>query len=297
MWYRKQGSRSAFTLIELLVVIALIAILIGLLLPAVQMVREAAGRVKCQNNLKQLILGFHNANDTVGKMPPGVGYYPQEAKVAYGTGFFHLLPYIEQGNLYKQAELNGFFDANFNGVSATRISVMVCPSDPTASNGLVTDNQGQTWGASSYAGHAQVFCLVDGNGILKDPQGVPSLPTSFPDGTSNTILLAEKYARCTNTIFTDGGSFWAYDVTGNSVKPLHPAYAVDWATWSIGPDSLFQVRPQRNSCDPTRTSTAHNAMNVALADGSVRGLSPGISGKTWWAACTPMGGEVLGSDW
>src|SRR5262245_24367209 len=98
----KTTPRRGFTLIELLVVIAIIAVLVCLLLPAVQKVREAANRIKCTNNLKQLGLAAHQYHDVHGHLPPAVGYYPPAAGT-FGVYFFHLLPYVEQDNLYRSA--------------------------------------------------------------------------------------------------------------------------------------------------------------------------------------------------
>jgi prepilin-type N-terminal cleavage/methylation domain-containing protein len=292
-------KRSAFTLIELLVVIAIIAVLIGLLLSAVQKVREAAARMQCSNNLKQLGLAFQNAHDTNGRMPPGIGWYPGTSSGAYGTVFFHLLPFIEQDNLYKSAYANGFYSAQNNQVYARPIKFYVCPSDPSAGNDAVRDNQNVLWGAGCYAANVQVFCKCDAAGTFADAYAEPRMPSSFQDGTSNTILLGEKYARCTNDNYSEGGSFWAYDVLDATIQVLHPGMLISWTGYSVGTGSKFLVRPTpfRGNCDPTLASTAHDVMNVCLADGSVRGISPAISGVTWWAACTPNGGETLASDW
>jgi prepilin-type N-terminal cleavage/methylation domain-containing protein len=288
--------RAAFTLIELLVVIAIIGALIGLLLPAVQKVREAANRMWCSSNLKQIILGFHTCDQAHGRMPPGIGPFPGQN--TYGTGLFHLLHYIEQGNLFQESDSSGFFYPQNNGVYAKGVKAFICPSDASAGNGVVQDNTGRSWGASSYAGNTQLFAKVSDSGVYLDPAGVPNLANSFPDGTSNTIVLAEKYARCTKPGLPEGGTFWAYDTLGPYAQPLHPGFAISWTTYSIGPNSRFLVRPSPTNCDPTLASTPHpDGMLVALADGSVRPLSPGISGPTWWAACTPNGGEVLGTDW
>jgi prepilin-type N-terminal cleavage/methylation domain-containing protein len=290
--------REGFTLLELLVVLGIIGTLLGLLLPAVQMVREAAKRMTCRNNLRQIVLAFHNADEANGRMPPGIGFYPGTQGGAYGNGFFHALPYLEQDNVYKEAFANKPYYSR-------PVKVFLCPSDPSADGGVVTV-AGTEWGAG-YAGNAQVFCVVSSKSAtppwdLLNPQGYPRLSTTFPDGTSNTILFAEKYALCSNYDFPEGGSFWGYSITGPDTLPYHPAFAVSWRGYSVGPRSHFLVRPQPfngqdSNCDPSLASTAHQAMQVALADGSVRSLSPGMSGDTWWAACTPADDDLLGPDW
>jgi prepilin-type N-terminal cleavage/methylation domain-containing protein len=315
----RTGERSGFTLIELLVVIAIIAVLIGLLLPAVQKVREAASRVKCGNNLRQLGLAAHHYHDAHRHFPPGIGYYPAAQNGAFGTYFFHLLPYVEQDNLYARAlgsvpfpppdgPTAGYYPGN-NNVYSQRVATFLCPSDPSVgSDGIVTVN-GLPFGASCYAPNARV---VAPNG----PQGKARL-ADITDGTSNTILHAEKYARCSNTAmvpaFRDGGTAWAYCASDffpwlpppmNLPPQAFPpgfaiaALAARGAPDAVGPGSKFQAQPTEGNCDPTRTSTAHTGgIQVGLADGSVRTLAPSMSGTTWWAAVTPAGGEVLGSDW
>jgi prepilin-type N-terminal cleavage/methylation domain-containing protein len=321
----KTTPRRGFTLVELLVVIAIIAVLIGLLLPAVQKVREAAARIQCANNLKQLGLAAHNYHDSQGHLPPVMGYYPP-AGSAFGTCFFHLLPYLEEAPLYENARglvpfpapdgpTLAYYPGN-NNVYSRRVNVFLCPSDPSVGpDGVVTIN-GVSFGASSYAANAMV---LSEKSIPPGPQGKARIPADIPDGLSNTILFAEKYARCSNTVmapaFRDGGNAWAYGaprVFPWLPPPMPPArtgfgpafavrtFAAIGAPDAIGERSKFQVRPTplQGNCDPTRASTPHvSGIQVGLADGSVRTLAPSMSGATWWAAVTPSGREVLGSDW
>ena len=321
-------ERRGFTLVELLVAIAIIAILIGLLVPAVQSAREAASRIKCANNLRQLGIAAHRFHDTYQHLPPGIGYYPTPTNGTFGTYQFHLLPYFEQDNLYSDAlgTVNfpapvgprAVYYAGNNSVYSRPTSVFLCPSDPSVGpNGQVEIN-GVPFGACSYAPNAIVISNVDlsKNPPAADPQGKARL-ADITDGTSNTILHAEKYARCSNTTmapaFRDGGNAWAYCTSPFfpwlpppmqlPARPFFPGFCVAalasrGAPNVIGPESIFQMQPRHDECDPTRAATAHaGGMEAGLADGSVRTLAPGINHKTWWAAVTPRGSEILGSDW
>jgi prepilin-type N-terminal cleavage/methylation domain-containing protein len=321
---------QGFTLIELLVVIAIIAVLIGLLLPAVQKVREAANRMKCANNLKQLGLAAHNYHDVHTHLPPGIGYYPTAKNGVFGTYFFHLLPYLEQDNLYGSAlgpvrfplpdGLTTVYYPGNNNVYSRRVAGFLCPSDPSVEPGGVVMVDGVSFGACSYAHNGMVIGINDLSTYppTSNPQGKTRI-TDIQDGASNTILHAEKYARCSNTTmapaFRDGGTAWAYCTSPLfpwQPPPMNPpyqgfgpgfcvaAFVARGAPNAIGPGSKFQVQPTPflGNCDPTRAATAHaGGIQVGLADGSVRTLAPGLSGATWAAAVTRAGGEVLGSDW
>ena len=317
-------QRRGFTLIELLVVIAIIAVLIGLLLPAVQKVREAANRIKCSNNLKQLGLAAQNYHDVNGHFPPGIGYYPTAKNGAFGSYFFHLLPYVEQDPLYKSSLGQVLFPPPYgpttvyypgnNNVYSQPVKVFLCPSDPSVGPDGVVMVNGVSFGALCYAHNA----LVAGQNNPPSPQGKTRI-ADITDGLSNTILHAEKYAHCTNTFmvpaFQDGGTAWAYCASPFfpwQPPPMNPPYKAfstgfcvgafvpRGAPDAIGPRSIFQVQPTPflGNCDPTRAATPHaGGIQVGMADGSVRTLAPSLSGVTWWAAVTPAGGEVLGSDW
>src|SRR5262249_15479700 len=210
----------------------IIAVLIGLLLPAVQKVREAAARTDCANRMHQLGIALHNMHDTNGLLPPVFNCYPNfggrtinvltdwpEGVDAYNDdstgGFFWMLPYIEGGNLWNKFN-------NFGSIWNFAYSVVVpyyfCPSDPTGAKGTVP----ASWGGSTnqhtgnYAMNFRVFGNPTGD-ILQDPHGNKSvytgtpwlwppscyskatIPGYFPDGTSNTVALSEKYQLCHTT--------------------------------------------------------------------------------------------------
>jgi prepilin-type N-terminal cleavage/methylation domain-containing protein len=345
----KSSRREAFTLIELLVVIAIIAILIGLLLPAVQKVRESAARIQAANSLKQMGIALHNANDTNGNLPPLFGAYPNSNisvgnynwnNVGWGTIFFNLLPYIEQNNLYQAcyatqsnaAFFYGYY--NFyswntniaawpgNGVTPVPIKLYLDPSDPSeTATGYDTYYTGYT--VSGFAANAQVFGVVNpatGSlvGFNSGPNfvGTASIPRTFADGTSNTIVMTEKYASCNvslapgnkwnGTKWNNGWGCDTVDFTPSYTQEWelgNPFFAADYGLYpeAIGPASKFQNMPSPPSgpaCDPALAQAPRaGGILTLLGDASVRVVSSGVSGTTWWYACTPAGGEVLPSDW
>lgn len=269
----------AFTMIELLVVVAIIGVLLGLLFPAVQKVRETANRVRCMGQLKQLGLASHMCHDTHGKLPPMVGNYPNPDSGDFGNVFFFLLPHLEQQALYAATWTGSAHELDNSSIYAQPVKVFVCPADATAPAAGLASNG---WATGSYAANYQVFGQP-GVGF----EGQAFLPASFPDGTSNTLLFAEKLARCGGQ-----GTLWARSSDYDKWLPT-------FACWSAGPSSLFQVQPYpwETACTPTRASTSHaGGIAVGMADGSVRTLSSGLDGGLWWALCTPAGGETTNID-
>jgi prepilin-type N-terminal cleavage/methylation domain-containing protein/prepilin-type processing-associated H-X9-DG protein len=317
--FRALRRWRGFTLIELLVVIAIIAVLIGLLVPAVQKVREAAARIQCGNNLHQMCIATHMLNDTFGSLPPACHRY-HTPKTAWANPWsnphFYMLPFVEQDNLYNACfgTDNGPQDyypwhnwaASGPVAYNSNVKVYVCPSDPSIQRDGEIANLG-TWTGTTYAYNAQVFAQVSQIGVLTDWWASNTFPASIPDGTSNTIFYAEKYGRCGAgpTTSTNAGSIWArWDFDqwqpGFAIYPDPSVGTPGWFTYDIGPTSKFVVRPlwKTTACDPTLASSPHaGGTNVGMGDGSVRFLQEGVSGTTWWAACTPAGGDVVGPDW
>jgi hypothetical protein len=180
--------------------------------------------------------------------------------------------------------------ASLQTPGANTVKTYLCPSDATNSPPATWTNG---WVVGSYAENNEVFGDPNWAGWANNSGGFAArIPATMPDGTSNTIGVAEKLARCNNQ-----GTLWAHG-------EWNPGWEPRFNTWANrGPSSKFMVQPApkpatTSSCDFNRPSTMHSAgCQVMLMDGSVRNLNASIDPNTWWAACTPAGGETLGSNW
>ncbi len=336
--------RRGFTLTELLVVLGIIGVLLALIIPAIQKARAAAAKTRCANQMKQLALACQSFHDDYKRFPPAFGFFPRSDPTnggnALGNAFFHLLPYVEHENLFKSARQQtpakggmpalDYFFYMANNVHQTQVPAFNCPVDPTMMGGV---NPKTNYAPSSYAGNYLVFGnvypdLQKGSGpgnaggqspfASRNAQGKARIPNEIPDGTSTTILFAEKYASAwgvdpsapyflppphQNEKGWQGGCHWAYfqadcqnpffayyDPAPNPKKPYTDPN-------SVGPNSArpgFQVQPNPDGgCNPCLPATGHSAMNAAMVDGSVRSLAAGMSRRIWWALVTPNGGELV----
>jgi prepilin-type N-terminal cleavage/methylation domain-containing protein/prepilin-type processing-associated H-X9-DG protein len=302
---KSSGKCRAFTLVELLVVIAIIAILIGLLLPAVQMARESGRRMQCANNMKQLTLSVHTYADAYnGQLPPcnfSICVNRQTKQFAEGSAFFVLLPYSEYADIYKTYTSNRP-DAGCQGTQYVSITLHVCPTDTTQVGGISTlDNKS---GTGDYSVNSAVFG-ADNTFYLKDKPS-PYQLGKIPDGASNTIALMEDSASFPGfpSVDPQTGTFenlmlWSWPAYTNTVGCYWPnGDELPGQANYIGSYPLPQFNISPMEADPNLCQSYHpGVMNISMMDGSVRIISQNITQATWTLALNPADGAPLGSDW
>jgi prepilin-type N-terminal cleavage/methylation domain-containing protein len=309
-------KRSGFTLIELLVVIAIIAILIGLLLPAVQKVREAAARMKCSNNLKQIGLALHNYEGAYKKFPAG-----SDAVTGHSLHVY-LLPYIEQENLFRSIDLTvSASDPKNAAARATKVSVYLCPSDSGASLPAGAGGNNYRWNAGVSIVNTYPTAV---NATMPPNDGafwsnVPYGVGDFTDGLSNTAAFSEHiigdFSSAIATLDADTFQPGTYPATPdealtqcNAIDPYNLAFQGNsnvgetWMSTSHSSVRYYHAFPPGNrGCmfPPQRIATTANSrhtriVNLLLLDGSVRTVPYSINLATWRAIGTRNGGETTG---
>lgn len=312
--------RAAFTLIELLVVIAIIAVLIGLLLPAVQKVREAAARLKCSNNLKQIGLAVINYQETYKQFPKGWDFATSWGALA------RTLPFIEQDNVYKQIDFTKSITDSVNAaVIPLEIAAFRCPSDfpnPSPSSGGATNYMGN-------AGSIPIFVIARGlNATGAQPNGVIYTESSnlnygsIVDGSSNTALYSERVLGDGNMglvspledVFNGPGAAPGIPATADdaltmcqSVDITNPANQFPLfmgAPWAHGQHNYQHISPPNSrSCGwlpslratMAATSRHTGGVNLVFCDGSVHFVSNNVDLATWRSLGSRNGGEVPGN--
>jgi len=298
----KRQSRDGFTLIELLVVIAIIAILIGLLLPAVQKVRAAAARTQCINNLKQIGLGLHNYHSAYERFPSG--FNSASATIdGEGTGpgwgwAAQILPQMEQGNVFTGIDFaRDIMDPMHAQIRIRPIKIFLCPADSPIGPTFTSVSSGAPIGPIAFANYVgvggtfEVTAFPDtGNGVLY--RNSKTRIADITDGTSNTVAVTERCSKKSPT------TTWVGAVTNCINPPLNPALDEE------GPPTLCLTntgeaadgRAPNNKLDHVEdASSQHTGVTcILMGDGSVRTVPDSIRASIWEALGTRVGGEVIG---
>jgi len=307
-----QRRRQGFTLIELLVVIAIIAVLIGLLLPAVQKVRESAANAQCKNNLKQIGIAIHKYHENAKRFPPAVltrqASSPTTESSDWGPNWAVLiLPNMEQGNLYQQystsiASYINDGNTTWRGLRGTKIPTFLCPVDDQNQNNFT--GAGGGWARGNYAANAGPSFIQNtyggtsdngnfgwkGGGVMCANYGVSLQSLTNQDGSANTIMVAEVRA---GTAPNDRRGVWAMGFAGSSIitgyangdDPL-PNSPNDCSDDVEGaPSDPNNGMGNWTSC-PSQQATARSlhsgGVNIAMCDGSVRFISINIAEQTYY---------------